>query len=175
MKKKWYLLPILFSLIIPYARADVMESIKNIWQTFLEVGNLSFLGISDGNLVVGFTRILIWIMIFTVFFGVMVGLKEKVSPFKHFKRGQAAIIAGVMATIAAVFLPAEVLLATGAGWATAIALLLIGGPIVGIGFLLWYLPGKKWGIALKIVLCLLLLWILIAMKYHVSEVLLGGV
>jgi len=46
------------------------------------------------------------------------------------------VVALVMATVAAIFLPASVLMATGAGWATAVALILIGLPVVGVGYLL---------------------------------------
>ena len=175
MKKRW-LLPILSSaLALPFVAAAVPGTIGTVWNKILSVGNLSFLGYSDGSLVVGFTRILLWILIFAVFFAVIIGLggEKGTAPMKFFNRGQAAVIAGVIATIAAIFLPAEVILATGTGWATAIALILIGGPIVGIGYLLITIPGRgketKATVLVKIVLCFLLFWILSAMKYHVGR------
>tara|TARA_B100000315_G_C14043172_1_gene348511 strand:- start:107 stop:334 length:228 start_codon:yes stop_codon:yes gene_type:complete len=73
-------------------------------------------------------------------------------------------------------MPANVLLAVGAGWATAISLILVGGPVLGIGYVLWNLD--KWlelesdtrgSVMFKLALCLILFWILSAMKYHVGK------
>jgi hypothetical protein len=167
MKKLWLFT---FIALMPVVLADTLQ---NVWNSILyDVGGLSFLNLGPDTAVIAFTRILIWIMIFAVFFAVMTGLKS-VAPFKYFSRGQAGIIATVMATISAVFLPGNVLAATGVGWATAIALLLIGGPIVGLAFLLWKIPWEgeetKFTVALKLILCFLLLWILAAMKVHVGR------
>ena len=83
-----------------------------------------------------------------------------------------------MATITAIFLPPEVLLATGTGWATLVALILVGGPVVGVGWLIWQIPGRdadgnprpetRATVALKIIICLILFWVLSAMKTHVA-------
>ena len=174
MIKKATVISILSLLTIPLVAADLSQTFSNVWSGILSIGNLSFLGISDGSLVVGFTRLMIWLLMFTIFFAVITGLggKSGTAPMSFFSRGQAGVIAAVIATIAAVFLPANVLLATGAGWATAIALILIGGPVVGIAYLLWRYPGEgnetRFTILVKLLLCLLLFWILAAMKYHVS-------
>ena len=173
MKKKWMLIGLLSTLVIPTALADIGSTIQSVWFRILGVGSLSFLGISDGSLVVAFTRILIWILMFTVFFALTTSLGGKGGSLSFLKRNHALVISFVIATIAAVFLPAQVLLATGAGWATAIALILIGGPIVGIAYLLWTVPGQgketKFTVIVKIILCLLMFWILSAMKFHVGR------
>ena len=173
MDKKW-LLSVLSLLTIPFVAAQ-SGIIGNLWYKVLSIGNLSFLGLSDGSIVAAFVRLLIWLLLFTVFFAVITGLggKSGTAPMSFFNRGQAGIVAGVIATIGAIFLPAQVLLATGVGWATAIALLLIGGPVVGIGVLLMKYPGQgqetKMTVLIKLVLCLLLFWILTAMKFHVTR------
>ena len=173
MKKKWMLIGLLSTLIIPTALADIGSTLQNVWFRILGVGSLSFLGISDGSLVVAFTRILIWILMFTVFFALTTSLGGAGGSLSFLKRNHALVISFVIATIAAVFLPAQVLLATGTGWATAIALILIGGPIVGIAYLLWKIPGEgnetKFTVIVKIILCLLMFWILSAMKFHVGR------
>ncbi|MEW5896609.1 MAG: hypothetical protein AB1668_02885 [Nanoarchaeota archaeon] len=178
MKKKW-LLPVVISLLtIPFVAAAVTDTVKSIWGKFLYIGGLGFLGLGPDAAVIAFTRILIWLLMFSVFFGVLTGLGAGggaggIAPMKFFTRGQAGIVAAAVATIAAVFLPANILAATGAGWATAVALLLIGGPIVGLGYLLITYPqggDTKATVAVKIVICLLLFWILTAMKYHVGRI-----
>ena len=161
-------------LLIPVAFADIGSTLSSVWWKILSVGNLSFLGLSDGSVVLAFVRLLIWILLFTVFFAVLTGLNG-VPPMKYFSRAQSGVIAFVVATIGAVFLPGPVLAATGTGWATAIALLLIGGPLVGLGYLLLTIPGSgndtKGTVMIKLALCLLMFWILSVMKYHVGRVL----
>jgi len=173
MHKKW-LLMVLALLSLPVVAAE-SGILSNIWYKVLSIGNLTFLGLSDGSIVAAFVRLLVWLLLFTVFFAVLVGLggAQGTAPMKFFNRGQAGIVAAIIATIGAIFLPAQVLLATGAGWATAVALLLIGGPVVGLGVLLIRYPGQgqetKMTVLIKLVLCLLLFWILTAMKFHVTR------
>ncbi len=174
MKKKWMLIGLLSTLIIPGALASVESTIQNVWFRILNIGNLSFLNISDGYVVAAFTRILIWILMFTVFFALTTSLGGSGKSLSFLKRNHALVISFVIATIAAIFLPAQILLATGTGWATAIALILIGGPIVGIAYMLWKIPGEghetKFTVVVKLILCLLMFWILSAMKFHVGRI-----
>ncbi|MBI4151881.1 hypothetical protein HY496_02830 [Candidatus Woesearchaeota archaeon] len=179
MKKTW-LLSVLLSL--PFVAADLASTLGNAWDKILGIGSLDFLGISAGQGVVAMTRLLIWLLMFTVFFAVILGLgagynadpsKKGVAVFGFLSRTQAGVVAAVIATIAAIFLPPDVLLATGTGWATAVALLLIGGPIVGLAYLLYTIPGKgkdtKATVFVKFVLCLLLYWILSTMRHYVAQ------
>jgi len=168
MKKMWLVLCLaIISLIsIPMVYAADLNS---IWNTILGVGALNFLGVSSGFMLGAFVRILVWILTFTLFFAV--------SGFvlKFLKKNQAMVVSLVLATISAVFMPVEALLAIGAGWATLIALVLIGAPVVGFAYLLWLIPwgdaGETRGtIFLKLILCGLLLWILGAMKYHIGVI-----
>ena len=145
--------------IIPIVSALSLDS---LWSNLITFGNLHWLGYSDANLVLGLMRILLWFLIFTLFFAVMTGLgSEKGSaPMKFFGRKQAAIVAAILATIAVIFIPPNILAATGTGWATLVALVLIGAPVVGIAYLLWKIPWEgeetKFTFFLKIVLFLLL-------------------
>ncbi len=173
MKKAWLLSA---ALSLPFVAAvDVVGTLKGAFNSILGVGSLDFVGVSGGDGVVALTRILIWILMFTVFFATMVSLggASKVAVFSFLSRTQAGVVAAVIATIAAIFLPPDVLLATGTGWATAVALLLIGGPIVGLAYMLYTIPGKgqdtKTTVFVKLVLCLLLYWILSAMRGYVGR------
>lgn len=177
MNKKWWLLGALASL--PLALADISSTMGGVWNSILSVGNLSWLGVSDGGLVVAFTRILLGLLAFTLFFAVITvfgGGKgdAKKAPISFFNRTQAMIVAGILAIMTAVFLPAQVILAVGAGWATAFAFILLFGPVAGVGYFLWSFPfdgrpDTKGTLFLKFILCLLLFWILSAMRYHVAR------
>ncbi len=174
LNKKGWLRGVVLLLSLPSALADVSGTLSNVWNRILGVGRLEFLGLSEGTAIVAFTRILIWIAVFTIFFGLISAVSGKEKKMLAFlNRSQAMIVAGVLATMAAVFLPAEVLLATGAGWATAVAFLLIGVPVAGVAWLLWQVPWDdepetKWTVFLKLVLCLVLFWILTVMKTYVG-------
>lgn len=173
MKKTW-VLALMLLLFVPSVLA-AGNLLGDAWHKILYMGGLGFLNIGPDVAVVAFVRLLIWIFIFTVFFAVITSFGKGANNVLGFlNRGQAGVIAAVIATIAAIFLPADVLLATGTSWATAIALLLIGGPIVGLAWLCWKFPGSgnetKATVTLKIILCLLLLWILTAVKYHVGRI-----
>ena len=151
--------------------------LNGVWNKFLWMGQLGFLNMSSGNSVVAFTRILVWILVFTIIFAVVTMMGGKKGALSFLNRGQGGVVAAILATITAIFLSPSVLLGVGTGWATMVALLLIGGPVVGIGFLLFKIPGNdeeetRVHVFLKLVLCVLLLWILAAMRTHVN--ILGG-
>ena len=170
MKKSWWLFAL--TLGIPAVYAGPLDVLEGAWQKFLSVGSLSFIGISG---TVPFTRILIWILSFTLFFAVITGLgAAQQKPFGFFKRTQAIVVAAVLATISAIFLPASAILAVGAGWATAVGLLLIGGPVFGYWYLIWKWPGKdqetKMTVIIKLILSLILFWVLSAMNNEVKIV-----
>jgi len=169
MKKKWLLL--LSLLVVPSALANSI--LTNVWNSILGVGSLSFLNMSDGNAVIALTRILVWFLVFTIFFAITTAFSGKGNALGFLSRGQGAVVAIILATISVIFMPSNILAATGVGWATAIALLLIGGPIVGLGFLLLRIPGQgnetRGTVFIKLILCFLMFWILSAMRTHVAR------
>ena len=154
------------------------QPLSNAGNTLIQIGNLSFLGLSSSSAVVGLLRLLLWVLIFTLIFALISVASESGKPLGFLKKNQALVVAFVVATISAIFLPAEVILATGAGWGTVVALVLIGVPVLAIAYLLWEIPGKddqgrplpetKWTVLLKLVLCLLLFWVLTAMRHYVG-------
>lgn len=169
MKKVW-LFPFLLTIASPFALAQVrgpVELVGDIWQIVLSFGQLQFLGLQSEAVVSGITRLLLWLLIFTIIYAVTRWDNRTIrdSVIGHLTRGQATVVAFVIATIAAIFLPVQVLLAVGAGWGTIVSLILIGGPLLGVGIFLWTNPNTPGWIILKIVTCILLLWILEVMKY----------
>ena len=164
--------PLISLLTVPFVLADISNTLNSVWWKILSLGNLSFLGMSDGSIVTGFVRLMIWILMFTLFFAVIRGTKD-IAPMKYFQKGQAVVVAAIIATISAVFMPADVLMATGGTWATIISLILIGGPIVGLAYLLTKIPDEdeetRGTVILKIFICLILLWILSAIRYHIGR------
>ncbi len=192
MKRGGILKSTLFALLtflsMPLAFADLSSTMASVFDTIVGMGNLSFLGFSHGSVIVGFTRVLIWTLIFTLLFAVTSSFgfnsKKKSGPLGFLSKSQGMIIAAIIATISAVYLPNQVLLATGAGMATIFGLLLVGGPVVAVALLLFQLPGKDkdgkskpediMSVSLKLVIVLVLFWVLTVMRYHVA-VLGGGV
>jgi hypothetical protein len=196
MQKKWLIL-LSTLLAMPVALAD-LGIISRVWDKIMYIGDLSYF-FSNAGAVVALTRLLLGIVVFTLFFAVFtVVLPRKAGTagttttgvsIDYLNKNQAGIISAVLAIMVMIFIPAEVILAVGTGWATLVSLLLVGAPVVAIGILIWKIDailgvevkdkeGKafkketKGTILIKLVLCLVLLWILTAMRYHVG--LLGG-
>src|SRR3989338_2961028 len=175
MHKKW-LVVIVSLLLIPFVLADLSSTMSSVWNQILSIGNLSSLGLSAGSAVVAITRILIWILMFTIFFALIVSFAQardnRAGALSFLNRNQALVVAAVIATISEIFIPPEVLLATGAGWATLIALILLGLPIFGLWWAAWNYPEgeeTRGTILLKLILSFVLFWILSAMKYYVGR------
>jgi len=159
-----------FLLTLPLIHADLGDTIKGAWESVLSVGSLQFLGVTGDNAVVAFTRILIVIFVFAVLFGVLSGFGGHAGPLSFLSRGQAGIVAGIIALVTGIFFPAAVLLALGTEWATLVALLLLGTPIFALFFLLYSLPDDScsWRF-LKLIMALVLLWVIGAMQTHVLK------
>ena len=171
MKKMW-LFTVLLAVTSPVVAAaprSPAELVTDVWKVILGFGQLQFLGLESEAIVSGITRLLIWLLLFTVIYGVITwGRTNRTIGF--LSRSQGTVVAFVIATISAIFLPVQVLLATGAGWGTIVSLLLIGGPLISVGYLLWISPNTRGWIVLKITICFLLLWILEVMKYWIGVV-----
>jgi hypothetical protein len=181
MKKSW-LLTLLLT--IPSVLAGPKDTIFNVWTKSINaIGDLGVIGLGNETAILGLTRILIWFLIFTIMFALINTFsKKKSGSLSFFNRGQGVVIAVIVATITTIFLPSSILLASSSGWAVLIALLLVGAPVVGLIYLIWKLPEligvEKEGrgiILMKLLLCMILLWILSAMHYHVSTVFKGVV
>ncbi len=175
MKSRWSVLSlfsIMFFAMLPSVLADPRDMLFRIFDQIIYFGSFSFLGVPNPSMLIAFTRFMIWIITFTLFFAVIVN-KANVKGFSlgFLKRNQAMIVSAVIASITIIFLPVEVLLAFGAGWGTLIALILVGGPVIGILAVFLMTPSNdRTYLFMKFVGCLVLLWILTAMKYHIGVV-----
>ena len=166
------ILSIMFFALVPSVLADPQSVLFRLIDQVIYFGSFSFLGVPNPTLLLAFTRFMIWILTFTLFFAVMSN-KTEVKGFSlgFLKRNQAMVISAVIASITIIFLPVETLLAFGAGWATLIALVLVGGPVIGILAVFLMTPSDdRVYLFMKFIGCLVLLWILTAMKYHVGVV-----
>lgn len=173
MKKMWLISGLMLASIPAAFALGPLELLGNVWNKILSIGNLSFIGVSG---TAAFTRILIWILTFTLFFALSSVLSPSKDKTPLFGRSQAMVVSAALATISAVFLPVQAILAVGAGWATAVGLILIGAPVVGFAYMLWLIPGKgnetKFTVLVKLILTLILFWILSAMR---NAVVIAGV
>ncbi len=139
-------------------------TIKPIWDKILSVGSLQFLGItSGGNALIAFMRILVAILVFALLF--------EASRLTGLSRNTGIVVAAILAIMSAIFIPGRILAGIGGAYATLIAFVLIGIPVIGGGYALIAIPGTSRGlILLRIAVILLLLWILISIKTHASSI-----
>ena len=174
LKRWWTNIVFLLLLTFPFVQASPLDTLRNVGNRIIMMGNLQFLGLNNIVILTSLMRIMLWILVFTILFALT--SNEHIVHF--FNRKYAAIVSGIIATMAAFFLMDSLLLLIGSGAATIVAFVLIGGPVVGVGYLLWRIPGGEHGHAneehaghvfLKLCLCVFLLWILGAIKYHLIE------
>ncbi len=130
-----------------------------IWYKLLNLGSLSFLlGGSADNQFCGFARLLLAVLIFSILY---MGL----SLIPNMSRNIAITIGIVLTIISAVFTPCSILLAWGKTYSALFALVLIGGPIVGLGWLLFGTRTETRPIAFIKLICVgLLMWLLIELN-----------
>ncbi|MBT3298177.1 hypothetical protein HN385_04585 [archaeon] len=133
MRKKnlLFLFIILGLMVVPSVLAGPLDKLGDVFESIINVGTLDFLGSGDAPLI-GFIRILIGIVTFSLIFMGLRLLGDKVS------KNVATTIAIVMAIISSVFMPATILTAIGVSYAAATAFVLLGG-LLAAGF--WLLFG----------------------------------
>lgn len=177
MKKRWILWLTTLLAAVPLVQASLNSRIRSIFESIIEIGSLSFLGVPSGSMLIMFVRFLIGILVFTIIFAVMSTLGgAKKGGIPWMKRNIAVVVALVIALITMIFLPVDVLLAAGGGLGVAIGMILVGAPVVAIAMMIIKLPGQASGgdtrasLFLKLLLCCLLFWVLTAMSYHIGFV-----
>lgn len=114
-----------------------------------------FLRCSSDNQLCGFLRIMLAIIIFTLFYAVLNQI------LGASRRAMSMVVSIILAIIAAIFTPCSVLLLLGETYATIFALIIIGGPIIGILMLLFMTPTPGRAIALlKFLVVCFLIWLI---------------
>ncbi|NQV90846.1 hypothetical protein HQ489_00050 [Candidatus Woesearchaeota archaeon] len=139
-----------------------------LWNKVLWFGTLGFLGYSAEGPMVGFMRIAVFILVFTLFF--------EGSRFLGFLgRNSRIVIALILSLISVIFIPGNVLAGIGAAYGTLVALVLLGSVILGMGWGYMSIPTTSIGYRLlRVALLLVLLFILISVKQHASGLLALG-
>ena len=162
--KKGVVLSTLFSLgaLLISCTSTGSISLIGIWNKILWFGTLGFLGYTAEPPMAGFMRIMIAVLIFAILF-------ELANLTGFLSRNIAITIALILAIISAIFIPGAVLAGIGAGYATFVALVLVGLPVVGGLYLFFRLPtGTRAQRFIRFVVLLILLAILFQVKAHAS-------
>lgn len=145
MRKKTllFLVIILGLLLVPSVLAQTaggpMEKLEEIFDGIVSVGQLGWLDVTPEAKLVGFMRILIGIVIFSLLFMSFRLLSDKISGFEV-PRNISVTISVVMAIVSSIFLPAAILTAIGTAYAAAVAFVLLGS-LIAAG--LWLLLGTE--------------------------------
>ena len=148
---------VVLSLLVVSCAQGQQLTLKDIWDAILSIGKLEFLGFAGENALVAFMRIMIGILVFALLFegSRAVGLARNIG----------TVVALVLSIISVIFIPGSILAGIGGAYATLIAFVLIGVPVVGGFYVLIRIPSTSRGwIALKMVIIVLLIWILSAVK-----------
>ena len=158
---------------IPLVHASLGGRINGLFYSIVEIGSLNFIGVPNGSMLMMFVRLLIGILVFTIFFALSSFMGTKNLPW--LKRNHAVVISACIALITMIFLPVEVLLAAGGGMGMAVGMALVSAPIVAIVIIIVKIPGAagtddRTTLFLKLLLCCILFWVLTAMSYHIGYV-----
>ncbi len=162
MKKGITLMIFILSLLmISSVTAGIGEILSGAWDTILNIGSLEiFDGTADSQFF-GFIRIAIGIMIFSILY-MALGAVNNATGGESVPKNIAITISVIMAIITAIFIPASVLAGFGGTYAVLFSLIIIGGPMVGIGWLIFGTPTESRGVAAMKLFGILLLWWLIS-------------
>ena len=139
---------------------------KYFFSLILKIGSLEFLlGGDADNQFCGFIRIALMILIFTILY-MALGAVNNATGGNTIPRTIAITIAIIMAIISSIFIPCSVMMVFGGTYAVLFSLLIIGGPIAGIGWMVFGTPTPNRGIATLKLFGILLLWWLISEISH---------
>jgi hypothetical protein len=136
------------------------QMIQNLWtNNLLPIFNLSFLGLTGENAIMAFMRLIIVILVFTLFF--------EGTRLLRLPRNTGIIVALVIAIMTGLFIPGTILVAIGSSYGFIVALILLATPILFSLFLFSILPTEpviwRW---VRIILLIVVLYLLINIKTH---------
>jgi hypothetical protein len=158
MKKNLLLTILVLSVLMAtFAIADIGETISDV----LDIGRLDWLfGSSPDNQVIGFIRILMAILIFSIIYLGLSAANEGMGG-NAIPQGIAITIGILLSILTSIFLPGEVLMMFGETYATIFALIIIGGPILGLLALCFLTPTNSSGVAfLKFLAICFTMWLI---------------
>jgi hypothetical protein len=161
MKKNFLvLLLVLGTMLSPCVLAE-SDGIKGTISDILDIGRLEWLlGGSAENQLIGFIRIIIAILIFTMLY-LGLSVANNAMGGNAIPKNIAITIGILMAIVSAVFIPGEVLMMFGETYATIFSLIIIGGPILAILSLCFMTPTPGRGMAfLKFCAICFVIWLI---------------
>ncbi len=144
--------------------SDSEESMfSKVWGAIVYVGGLEFLGLEADSGLFAFLRLVIGLLVFTLFF--------EGARFLPVSNGARIVIAGVLGVLSTIMIPSQVLVAISVSYSTVVALVLIGVPVVGGLYAIWRIPSTNVGlILLKLVILAILLWILTQVENYAVDI-----
>ena len=169
MKKGIILMIFILSLLMissVVAQQGMGDTLGGLWESILSIGSLEFiLGGSADNQLFGFIRIAIGIIIFAILY-MALGAVNNATGGNTIPKNIAITISIVMAIITSVFIPASVLATFGSTYAVIFSLILIGGPMAAVGWMVFGTPTPSRGVAALKLFGILLLWWLVSEISH---------
>jgi len=166
LNKKRFLLMFVFMFLMAISfvqAASLIETLGNVVEKVLDVGSLTFLlGSNAENRLVGFMRIAIAIVIFSLIY---MGL----SMIPNMSRNITITVAILLAIISAVFMPKNLLLLFGGTYSTIFAFIIIGAPIAASLWLVIGTPTPSRPVAVIKFFCVLFLIYLINEIAHWAQ------
>lgn len=144
--------------------AGPLDSAGDAFEKVINLGTLNFLGSSDSQ-VIGFIRILLGILIFTLFYALSGTLGEYIS------RNIAITISIILAIITSIAMPAGVISAVLVSYGTIMSFLLLGIAIVPLAWFIIFHPTQTRAMAaLKLALLGFVSWLIGQVNIHLSNI-----
>jgi hypothetical protein len=135
MNKK-LLIFLLFTIILTsFVSAGPLDVLDNFPNYLGEIGNLNFMGVESQ--VVGLLRILVGILVFTIFY-VLAGALSHIGDSELFSQRQAVVVALILSIITSIFIPSAILITFGGSLGILVSTLLLSLIFGGIGFLIYH-------------------------------------
>lgn len=148
-------------------QASVGNTISNIFNQIIEIGSLSFLGFPGAGDVVSLLRILVFILTFTILFAVFTLANGYI---KFLTRNITIVISLILSIFGTVFIPPEVLIASGVAYSTLISVILLSAPFIGMLALIFLLPNFPcWWWLVKIIIATIFYWVSTQTSSYLSD------
>lgn len=176
--KRGYLYLLVFVGLFLAACASPDESgettFSGIWKMVVNIASLQVFGLSGGTAIGAFMRIIVGVLVFAILHWAAISFVFTAPN----ARKTAMVVALVLATMTAIFIPDQVFAAIGGSYALAFSAILIAIPVIGGLYLVLsdtILPNTRFGNILRVLTLIIILWILIAVKEQAVGLLKGTI
>lgn len=158
-----YLLVFLGLFLVACTSTDGETTFSGIWKMIINIASLQVFGLSGGTAIGAFMRVIVGILVFAILHWAAVSFVFTAPN----ARRTAMVVALVLATMTAIFIPDQIFAAIGGSYALAFSAVLIAIPVIGGLYLVLsdtILPNTRFGNILRVLTLIIILWILIAVK-----------